>query len=127
MPSHSIFIIDDDEDSAFNLLTYLKQLGYQVTHASDGISALVKLEQAAPDVIILDFEMPGGDGSTVYDRLRDNPVSAETPILLISGHPPEKIQAKFAEKGQATKKIWIMSKPYEFEKVEQAIRGVLKA
>ena len=126
MPSHRILIIDDDEDSAVNLLTFLTKLGYHVTHASDGISALVKLEHAAPDVIILDFEMPGADGATVYDRLRDHPVSADIPILLISGYSSKEIKAKFAEKGIATRNIWFIPKPCDSEKVEQAIRRVLK-
>jgi two-component system response regulator MprA len=56
--------------------------GYEVTAAGDGGGALVEVERAAPDVIVLDVAMPGLDGLAVCRRLRSRGLA--TPILMLT-------------------------------------------
>jgi two-component system response regulator MprA len=56
--------------------------GFEVTAAADGSAALVEVERAAPDVIVLDVAMPGLDGLAVARRLRDK--GLPTPILMLT-------------------------------------------
>ncbi len=75
-------MVDDDPPLRRMLERTLLAEGFEVTVAGDGGAALVAVERAAPDVIVLDVAMPGLDGLAVCRRLRDKGLS--TPILMLT-------------------------------------------
>ncbi len=82
--SEKILIIDDDVDTLRLVGLMLQRQGYQITAATSGEQGLEKAFQEKPDVILLDVMMPEMDGYEVTRRLRKNPASNTTPILLFT-------------------------------------------
>ncbi|HTP02021.1 MAG TPA: response regulator [Anaerolineales bacterium] len=82
--SEKILIVDDDVDTLRLVGLMLQRQGYQITAATGGEQGLEKAFEERPDVILLDVMMPEMDGYEVTRRLRKNPVTATTPILLFT-------------------------------------------
>jgi DNA-binding response OmpR family regulator len=76
-----ILIVDDDRQIADLIEVYLKNDGYIIDKAGDGMEALKNLEQASPDLIVLDIMMPKMDGLEFCKYVRKN---NQVPILMVS-------------------------------------------
>lgn len=80
-----ILVVDDDPDQLEMLHLYLKQAGYAIGTATNGIEALKKALSVSPDLILLDLVLPELDGFTVCEKLRKDPATAATPIIILTG------------------------------------------
>jgi PAS domain S-box-containing protein len=80
-----ILIVDDDDDFRTLMKTQLSHAGYTVFDARDAASAIHIARTAHPDVITVDLLMPGVDGWSFIDRLRQAPDLANIPIVVVSG------------------------------------------
>ena len=85
-----ILIADDDAILTEMLRFRLEGAQHQVVTAADGMEALAKAESDAPDLIILDSMMPIVAGPEVLARLRDDPRTASTPIVMLTARNGEK-------------------------------------
>jgi CheY-like chemotaxis protein len=79
-----ILIADDNEMNALALEDYLTAIGYELYFAADGEQALARAEEVAPDIILMDIQMPKISGVEATRRLRSNPRFARTPILALT-------------------------------------------
>jgi two-component system cell cycle response regulator len=79
-----ILVVDDVAVSARMLSAKLVAEYYDVVVAEDGPSALRLAEENDPDVILLDIMMPGMDGFEVCRQLKKNPVTAHTPVVMVT-------------------------------------------
>ncbi len=79
-----ILVVDDDPDMRRALVDSLEALGFGVTDAEDGPSGLAKLEQDAPDLMMVDFAMPGMNGAEVAKAARA--LRPNLPIVFASGY-----------------------------------------
>ena len=70
MAKASILVADDESPIRLMLRTALESQGYDVAEAADGQSALDAVNRAAPDLMVLDLNMPGMDGLTVLERMK---------------------------------------------------------
>ena len=85
-----ILVVDDEAKILKMVSDYLEAVGFKVTGAADGISALKKFREEEFDLIVLDFMMPGIDGITFIDSVREmkgDPVI----IVLTSKEDPDTI------------------------------------
>ena len=82
--AESILVVDDDPDIARFVEVNLRSAGYEVTVASDGEQALEKAGLLRPDLVLLDVMMPRIDGFEVAHRLRRNPQTANTSIIMLT-------------------------------------------
>jgi len=82
--SEKILIIDDDLDTLRLVGLMLQRQGYQISAATNGQQGLEKAFEEDPDLILLDVMMPDMDGYEVTRRLRQNPSTLETPILMFT-------------------------------------------
>jgi CheY-like chemotaxis protein/MinD-like ATPase involved in chromosome partitioning or flagellar assembly len=82
--SEKILIIDDDLDTLRLVGLMLQRQGYQISAATNGQQGLDKAFEEDPDLILLDVMMPEMDGYEVTRRLRQNPSTMETPILMFT-------------------------------------------
>lgn len=80
----TILVVDDDPDIARFVEVNLRSAGYDVAVASDGEQALEKAMELRPDLILLDVMMPRIDGFEVAQRLRRNPQTANTSIIMLT-------------------------------------------
>jgi len=86
----TVLVVDDDPDIIAFLETALEDEGYLVL-ASVGAESLGVAHELQPDVILLDINMPGMTGVEVSQRLRDNPVTSNIPIIVMSAQ--DRLQA----------------------------------
>jgi CheY-like chemotaxis protein len=82
-----VLLVDDELSGAEVLALLLAGEGCQVTLAADGRQALSRLAEAAPDILIVDFMMPGMNGAELVKAMREIPGYEQTPVLMISGAP----------------------------------------
>src|SRR5512139_383845 len=82
--SEKILIIDDDLDTLRLVGLMLQRQGYQISAATNGQQGLDKAFDEDPDLILLDIMMPDMDGYEVTRRLRRNPSTMGTPILMFT-------------------------------------------
>lgn len=80
----TVLIADDDADHRELLTLALHRFGHEVVEATDARSALRRLEQGGIDAVLLDVRMPGISGIELCRRLRDDPLTAALPIMLVS-------------------------------------------
>jgi acyl-CoA thioester hydrolase len=103
----TVLIIDDDQTLVAPLKEGLESLGYKVAVAFDAMQGILQAHQAKPDVIILDFNMPGGGGANVYDRLRQAPDTSAIPIVFSSVISAEELKGHVKPTG----KTYFLRKP----------------
>jgi pilus assembly protein CpaE len=82
--AEKILIVDDDLDTLRLVGLMLQRQGYQISAATNGQQGLEKAFEEDPDLILLDVMMPDMDGYEVTRRLRQNPSTTETPILMFT-------------------------------------------
>ena len=82
----TILVADDDEEIRDVITLKLVAAGYRVITAADGRSALRAVETERPDMVILDVSMPGMDGLSVCYELHSSAMTAQIPVLMISGN-----------------------------------------
>jgi DNA-binding response OmpR family regulator len=115
--ARSVLVIDDDPDVREFIASALEEQGYRVEEAADGREGLTKLERAAPDLVVLDFIMPGLSGADVAKRIRAQ--RAGQPILFVSGYS-ETEAVRAAAPGAP-----LLAKPFRAETLHRAVRGAL--
>ena len=81
--SSRLLMIEDDSRLARMVGEYLVESGFVFAHAADGLGGLARLQDDAPDLVILDLMLPDIDGLDVCRRIRALPgEAARTPILI---------------------------------------------
>ena len=80
----TILVVDDDPDIARFVEVNLRSAGYDVAVAGDGEEALERAGELRPDLVLLDVMMPRIDGFEVAQRLRKNPQTANTSIIMLT-------------------------------------------
>jgi len=78
-------IVDDDYVMRMLEQETLAQFGFEVVEAADGEQALALLDEAPPDLVLLDVEMPGIDGFQVCRRLRQVWDMTRVPVIMVTG------------------------------------------
>ena len=79
----TILLVDDDAVMIRTLREGLST-SYKVLPANSGANALKILSRAKPDLILLDYEMPEMNGPQVFESLRNNPETAEIPVMFLT-------------------------------------------
>lgn len=83
-PAAMILIVDDDPDTVSILSHHVQREGYTAIEAGSGPDALRLVAVNQVDVILLDLMMPGMDGFEVCRALKQNPATADIPIIMIT-------------------------------------------
>jgi CheY-like chemotaxis protein len=95
MTSWRVLVADDDAEVCALIRTLLAKGPYHVTVCHDAETALDVIAKEAPfDLLISDFMLPGISGIDLIVRLRCDPQSARLPIVMISGHGADLMEAR---------------------------------
>lgn len=79
-----ILVVDDNQENLKVISNYLKEKGYKIALALDGISTLEILAENRIDLILLDIMMPGMDGFEVLEKLKQKPETKEIPVIFLT-------------------------------------------
>ena len=114
---NKILVVDDDHDLVLGLSIRLRAAGYSVLTAQDGIAATAAAIKQSPDLIILDIGLPGGNGLTVLERLKQNMNTACLPVIILTGRDPATVIDKVRELGA----VAFFQKPVDNDRLLKAI------
>ena len=103
-----ILIVDDTVKNIQVLGTVLKQEGYQINVAQNGLQALDIVGKVTPDLILLDVMMPELDGFETCKRLKDDPATAEIPVIFLTA----KVETDDIVKGFELGAVDYVTKPF---------------
>ena len=84
MNKRPVLVIDDDPRSCELVTALLTKVGFQVLSAADGPSGITLAREAHPAVILLDMVLPGIDGISICQRLKQDPVLRDIPVVGIT-------------------------------------------
>jgi DNA-binding response OmpR family regulator len=117
----SLLVADDDPEILTLLSLRLKQRGYEVFEAIDGEKALEEARERHPDLVILDVMMPQKNGWEVARELKHDEKTKGIGIIILTaiGEKMNEITSPLYGADE------YIDKPFEFEKLEQAIEKVL--
>ena len=121
MSVKKILIVDDDPHLLLGLTPRLRASNYSVVTAADAIGAIAVARKEGPDLIILDLGLPGGDGFTVLERLRNLGDLSETPVIVLSARDPAENKKRSLDAGAAA----YFQKPPDSHEFLAAIRQAL--
>jgi len=79
-----ILVVDDDAELVELIAFNLKQAGYSIGTATNGVEAIKKARSLGPALIVLDIMMPELDGFAVCEILRHHPATAAIPIMMLT-------------------------------------------
>ena len=84
MAQYKIMIVDDDKDVNYILQAVMEQAGFQIVSYFNAESALKKIKEENPDLILLDVMMPGMSGYEACDRIKTDPDTAGIPVIMLT-------------------------------------------
>ncbi len=113
-----ILIIDDDPNIVGFLTNVLTDNDYEVVSADNGADGLRVARDEAPDLILLDIEMPTATGPDFYRRLRHEKALKTTPVIVVSGYHSKHIAL--------TKNVPVLEKPVDEDQLLAQVRASLK-
>ena len=109
-PLQRVLLVEDDADIRTIATLALETVGGLVLQAcASGPEALERAPQFAPQLLLLDVMMPGMDGPTTLQRLRELPALAGTPVVFMTA----KVQAHEVAHYQALGALGVITKPFD--------------
>ncbi len=94
-----ILVVEDNASSLKMLSDLLTKAGYKVRPASDGELGLQSVQAKEPDLILLDFKLPGMDGVEVCRHLKEDPETHDIPVIFISALGDSELKVKALDAG----------------------------
>ena len=87
--SSKVLIADDDADIVDLLTLRCRECGLYVDSANNAMTALGKIEEMLPDVVILDIDMPYGNGLSVCEMMASHAALRAIPVIILTGNTSE--------------------------------------
>lgn len=115
-----ILFADDERDLRELIKVALEKEGFTVITANDGRETLELARENKPDLIILDYMMPGLDGIEACKALKKEKETAGIPVIMVTGYPDQK------ERSLAAGAIDFITKPVDKTDLLLRIRSVLR-
>jgi len=117
-----VLIIDDDPEALWELKEALGNISIKLDFALNGFEAGRKIYRKKPDLILLDFKMPGMDGFQVCEALHRDNETAHIPIIATTILNSEEDINRITELGVCE----YLAKPIDIEKLKEIIKKILK-
>jgi CheY-like chemotaxis protein len=112
-----ILIVEDHPDVRRVLTLGLRHLGYEIVEADTGSSGIAQTVSESPDLVLVDLSLPDVNGLEIARVIKQNPRTAEIPLVALSGHSEREIAPKVLEAGMAA----YLMKPIQTEELVQVI------
>jgi carbon storage regulator CsrA len=96
---HRALIVEDNDNERELLAGCLRASGFDVDTAADGLQAMVRLTEKAPDVVLLDIRMPRFDGRRTISAIRKNPDYRGLKLFAVTGSRPEETDISVGPNG----------------------------
>lgn len=116
-------LIVEDEPSQRAVLSYnLESEGFRISEAEDGDAALLMVSEEVPDLIVLDWMLPGVTGIEICRRIKSRPETRDVPIIMLSARSEEFDRVRGLETGADDYVV----KPYSVTELMARVKGQLR-
>jgi len=116
-----ILLAEDNNANSSIISTYLQTKGYRIQIAHNGQSAVELAEAKQPNLILMDIQMPGMDGLTAIQHIRQNPIFTQVPIIALTAFAMEEDRKRCLNAGANT----YLAKPVKLKKLVMTIQKLL--
>ncbi len=120
--SRSILLIEDESPIRDMLRIVLEQAGYAVTEAEDYDVGLAKVVEPFPDLILLDWMLPGGSGVQLAKKLKEQEYARDIPIIMLTARGEEEDKIRGLEAGADD----YITKPFSPKELVARIKAVMR-
>ena len=117
-----ILAADDDQELLKALSLRLWNHGYEMITATDSDQVLQLMEQAQPHMLVLDVNMPSGDGFSIHERVKKNPQFAAMPVIYLTGDKSSRLDEMASQLGA----VALFHKPFSLVQLVSKIDQTLK-
>ncbi len=121
--SVQILVVDDLADMRMLLGLTLRRNGWNVIEANNGEQALDAAYAQQPDIILMDYDMPGMNGLEVCEILRTEPETAEIPIIIYTGYGASHMRSQALQAGAQA----FLLKPITPSQLREEIEEILRS
>ncbi|MEO8358904.1 MAG: response regulator [Vicinamibacteria bacterium] len=121
-PVATVLIVDDDVQNHRPLEAVLRAGGFLTRTAKNGIEALASVKSQPPDLVLLDFNMPGMDGLEVARTLKADPTTSAIPIIMVTGQSDRSVRLACLDAGAED----FVSKPVDRAELWLRVRNLLR-
>ena len=117
----TVLLVEDEDQLRRVMKDLLERDGYSVAEARDGVQALDQVDRFAPDVIILDLNLPGIDGYSVLSQIRSRPATRAIPVVVLTAKGDEDNEVRVFELGADD----FITKPFRAKALSARLEAVL--
>jgi CheY-like chemotaxis protein len=118
----TVLLVEDEEPLRRVLRDLLEREGFTVVEAADGVAALDEVDRSAPDVLVLDLNLPRLDGYGVLTHLRARPATSRLPVIVLTAKGDEDNEVRVFETGAND----FLTKPFRPRALSARVRALLK-
>lgn len=122
MSDKEVLLVEDEPDIREMLSYSLGRAGFVVWEAEDAEQALTKLESHVPDIVLVDWMLPGMSGIDLVRRLRDDKVTRELPVIMLTARGEETDKLKGFGSGIDD----YLTKPFSTKELIARLKAVLR-
>jgi DNA-binding NtrC family response regulator len=120
MPSaHTLLVVDDEAASRYSVSRVFQSL-YRIVEAASVAEARERLQSDRPDIVLLDFNMPGEDGMVLLQELRPDPDAPA--VIMITAHGSERVAVEAMKAGAYD----YLAKPYELDELRLVVSRAIE-
>ncbi|MCS7279729.1 MAG: response regulator [Thermodesulfobacteriaceae bacterium] len=117
-----VLVVEDDDEVRTAMVDFLIKEGYEVYSAKNGIEGFRKVLEVEPDVVLIDYLMPGMDGISLCKAIKNNSETVDIGVILITGVDDLEIRINGLEAGADD----FLSKPFLIPELKARIRSLSK-
>ena len=117
----TVLLVEDEEPLRRVLRDLLEREGFTVLEAGDGVLALDEVDRGAPDIVVLDLNLPRLDGYGVLSHLRARPATSQLPVIVLTAKGDEDSEVRVFEYGASD----FLTKPFRPRALSARINALL--
>ena len=116
-----VLLVEDEDQLRRVMKDLLERDGYRIAEARDGIQALDEVDRHAPDIIVLDLNLPGIDGYSVLEQLRSRSATRSIPVIVLTAKGDEDNEVRVFELGADD----FITKPFRARALSARLEAIL--
>lgn len=118
----TVLVVDDDPEIRRLLVAALSRMGFEVVQASDGRTAIKRLDESRPNLLCVDLMLPESSGYDVCEHVLKSPALAGLPIIMVSARTMPEDRAQAEELGVSV----YLPKPFTQAELASAVTRALQ-
>ena len=117
-----VLVVDDEQDIREVAALSFELAGWEVATAASGCEGIAAARERAPDLILLDFMMPGVDGAATFARLRDDARTRDIPVIFLTAKVQNADRRRYEQLGVRG----VIAKPFDPLGLPSEVEAILK-